>query len=265
MSTSFELSRGQRAAWVAGLLVLLLVSAAVVFGLTNDSLREGQGSPLAKEYTTVSDGEGDGSEATFPATFGEEGKASTLVLYDKTDNTSSNGELYAVATGNLVTHFGTAEIKPVAEYADNAMNDYDAVVYIGTDSAATLPPAFLDDVLTSDTPVMWVGENLNAMTSGPRDVTRKVVPSGAARLTWVAPMVPVAPALLSTRNGWPRVWVSLGPIARATLSVEPPGGNGTTRVTGFEGQTCAWAPAAIRVPMARRPRNRFMRVLREGG
>lgn len=165
MSKTFQLSRGQRAAWVAGLFVLLLMSTAVVFGLTNDSLREGQGSPLAKEYTTVSDGEGDSSEATFPATFGEEGKASTLVLYDKTDNTSSNGELYAVATGNLVTHFGTAEIKPVAEYADNAMNDYDAVVYIGTDSAATLPPAFLDDVLTSDTPVMWVGENLNAMTS----------------------------------------------------------------------------------------------------
>ena len=64
-----------------------------------------------------------------------------------------------------MTHFGTAEIKPVAEYADNAMNAYDAVVYIGTDSAATLPPAFLDDVLTSDTPVMWVGENLNAMRS----------------------------------------------------------------------------------------------------
>ncbi|MBD2764231.1 polysaccharide deacetylase family protein [Kocuria sp. cx-455] len=171
MSTSFQLSRGQRAAWVAGLLVLLLVSTAIVFGLTNDSLREGQGSPLVREYTTVSDADGEGSEASFPATFGEEGKASTLVLYDKADNTSSDGELYAVATGNLVSHFGTAEIKPVAEYVHNAMTDYDAVVYIGTDAAATPPPAFLDDVLTLDTPVMWVGENLNTMTSGQSDRT----------------------------------------------------------------------------------------------
>ena len=33
-----------------------------------------------------------------------------------------------------------------------------------------------------------------------------------------------------------------GAIVRAMESVEPPGGNGTTRVTGFDGQACASAP-----------------------
>ena len=171
MSKSFELTRGQRAAWVAGLLVLLLVSAAVVFGLTNDSLREGQGSPLAREYTTVADGESDSTEADFAATFGEEGKAATLVLYDETDEPATNGELYAVATGNLVTHFGTVDIKAAADYADNAMTEYDAVVYIGTDSSTTPPQTFLDDVISLDVPVLWVGKNLNATAAEQGDRT----------------------------------------------------------------------------------------------
>ncbi|WP_016996536.1 DUF2334 domain-containing protein [Kocuria atrinae] len=171
MSKTFELTRGQRAAWVAGLLVLLLVSAGVVFGLTNDSLREGQGSPLAREYTTVAEGEPDSPEADFAAFFGEEGKAATLVLYDETDEPATNGELYAVATGNLVTHFGTADIKAAADYADNAMTEYDAVVYIGTDSSTAPPQTFLDDVISLDVPVMWVGKNLNAIAAEEGDRT----------------------------------------------------------------------------------------------
>jgi hypothetical protein len=57
-----------------------------------------------------------------------------------------------------------------------------------------------------------------------------------------APTVVPAPGLLSITTGWPRLFASASPSARATRSVVPPGGNGTTIVTGFEGQSC-WASA----------------------
>ena len=57
-------------------------------------------------------------------------------------------------------------------------------------------------------------------------------------------MVPVAPALLSTRKDCLNFSVSSGATARATWSVEPPGGNGTTIVTALSGQVWADAPKA---------------------
>jgi hypothetical protein len=95
------------------------------------------------------------------------------------------------------------------------------------------------------------------ITSGPSEVTRKVAPSGAARLTKVAPMVPVAPALLSTRKDCLSFSPNRGTSARATWSVEPPGGNGTTSVTVFSGQPCPWAASAARLS-AIAPRYFFM-------
>ena len=71
-------------------------------------------------------------------------------------------------------------------------------------------------------------------------------------------MVPVAPALLSTMNDWPKVLLSEGPMARAMASVEPPGGNGTTSVTGLAGQACAWAPEAVAKARRRVVKSFFM-------
>jgi len=70
-------------------------------------------------------------------------------------------------------------------------------------------------------------------------------------------MVPVAPALLSTRKDCLSFSPSRGTIARATWSVEPPGGNGTTSVTVFSGQPCPWAARAARLS-AIAPRYFFM-------
>ena len=59
--------------------------------------------------------------------------------------------------------------------------------------------------------------------------------SSLARLTRVAPIAPVAPGWFSTTNVWPRLTVILLAIVRPMVSVDPPGGNGTTTVTGFSG------------------------------
>ena len=66
-------------------------------------------------------------------------------------------------------------------------------------------------------------------------------------------MVPVAPALLSTMKVPPTLSCSLGMRVRAIRSVEPPGGKGTTMVTGLSGQ----ARAEVMVNAAATAHNSF--------
>src|SRR5690606_6644113 len=51
------------------------------------------------------------------------------------------------------------------------------------------------------------------------------------------------PGLFSTMTGCPRDWVSFSATRRARMSVEPPGAQGTTILTGFSGQA-PWAASA---------------------
>lgn len=84
----------------------------------------------------------------------------TLVLYDRTKKWGWLGEIYATMTGNLVSHFGGWTARPVAEYAGGDLDRFDAVVYIGSTFNEPLPAPFLDDVLTSRRPVLWLGANV---------------------------------------------------------------------------------------------------------
>ena len=68
-----------------------------------------------------------------------------------------------------------------------------------------------------------------------RSVKSSVCPSGAAFATTSAPIVVPAPGRFSTRTCWPRLCVSSAASARENVSVAPPGANGTTMRTGFEG------------------------------
>jgi hypothetical protein len=62
-----------------------------------------------------------------------------------------------------------------------------------------------------------------------------VYPSGAARDTASAPTEPPAPARFSMFTGCFQACDSCSPITRAAMSVEPPGGNGTTSRMGWFG------------------------------
>src|SRR5947209_17131143 len=57
-------------------------------------------------------------------------------------------------------------------------------------------------------------------------------------------MLPPAPARFSMMKGCPRISAIFGVTVRATMSVPPPGGNGTTTRIGFDGKLCASALAA---------------------
>jgi uncharacterized protein YdaL len=93
-------------------------------------------------------------------TWGAPGAAKTLVVYDTTDTWGWLGELYAMAAGNLASHFGTVTAEPVASYVAGQMNDYTSTIYIGSTYNEPIPVAFLNDVLATTHPVIWAADNV---------------------------------------------------------------------------------------------------------
>jgi hypothetical protein len=89
------------------------------------------------------------------------------------------------------------------------------------------------------------------------DAISSVWPSGAALATSAVPMLPPAPARLSTTTVCFQISPSFCASRRATTSVLPPGAKGTTRVTLLVGQSdCASAGAVASARVARASRLR---------
>ena len=57
---------------------------------------------------------------------------STLVLYDTTGQWGWLGELYAIMSANLASHFGSWTAMPVASYQTGQLKQYTAAIYIGS-------------------------------------------------------------------------------------------------------------------------------------
>ena len=87
-----------------------------------------------------------------------------LVVYDTTDTWGWLGELYAMAAGNLASHFGEVTAEPVADYVAGQVNDYTATIYLGSTYNEPVPAAFLNDVLSTTHPVIWAGDNIWQLT-----------------------------------------------------------------------------------------------------
>src|SRR5437899_12758402 len=77
-----------------------------------------------------------------------------------------------------------------------------------------------------------------------------VWPSGSALATNSAAIAPFAPGLFSTTAGWPRSSWNFEPIARPTMSDEPPATNGMITRIGLDGKLCAPAAHATIAPTA---------------
>ncbi len=63
----------------------------------------------------------------------------------------------------------------------------------------------------------------------------RVYPSGAARATWAAPTLPLAPGRFSITMGWPRAACRRSCTARTTVSLAPPDACADTTVIGLVG------------------------------
>jgi len=109
--------------------------------------------------TAVSPNTVTGKAATASAT------AKTLVLYDETGPYAWLGEIYAQQTANLVSHHGSWTAHPVSGYRAGELSGYSATVYIGSTYDEPLPVAFLDDVLTTKVPVLWMYDNIWQLTA----------------------------------------------------------------------------------------------------
>jgi uncharacterized protein YdaL len=93
------------------------------------------------------------------------GAPSTLVLYDTSGDYGWLGELYAILTANLASHFGTWTAEPISRYTARQLESYTATVYIGSTYDEAIPAAFLDDVLATSKPVTWIGFNIWQLTN----------------------------------------------------------------------------------------------------
>lgn len=104
------------------------------------------------------------------ATFGPSTGPHTLLLYDARDSGPAS-ELYATNAAHLAAHFGPVTAQDVQRYKPGSAADYAAVVYLGTRPADLLPRAFVTDVTSMDTKVIWAGANVGELADG-RALTR---------------------------------------------------------------------------------------------
>ncbi len=109
--------------------------------------------------------------ATWPAESSP--RVRTLVLYDTGARWGWLGEVYAMQTANLVSHFGRWEAKPARQYRRGDIDRYNALVYLGSTYDEPLPRALLDDVLLASTPVLWVNDNILQLTQRAGDFAQR--------------------------------------------------------------------------------------------
>ena len=86
--------------------------------------------------------------------------ATALVLYDTTGEWGALGELYAIGTANLASHFGSWTAKAATAYTCGELKNYSAAIYLGSTFDEPLPACLLDDVLASTSPVIWAYYNV---------------------------------------------------------------------------------------------------------
>lgn len=116
-----------------------------------------------------------------------------LVLYDTTGPYGWLGEMYATATANLSSQFGAWTAKPVSTYSAGDIDRYTATIYIGSTYDEPLPGTFLDDVVNSTRPVVWMYSNVWQLTNR--------YPDFATRYGWMWDQYDTSPVDTVTYKG----------------------------------------------------------------
>jgi uncharacterized protein YdaL len=147
---------------------LALIASSSIFGiaaLTQPDLSGGQHWPdtdISREHWPA---------AALQAPLAPSGTAPALVLYDDLGAYQPLSQVYGTLATALASHFGAPEKHGVSTYTAGEMRAYRGVVYIGSDAGLTLPRAFLADVRSAGTPVLWMGANLDELAGPSGDLT----------------------------------------------------------------------------------------------
>ncbi len=98
-----------------------------------------------------------------------DGHKDVAIYYDppasgRADGDYTHGMMKAVMLRNLLGHFNTdVQIFPVDEYKSGDIDNYDALMYIGSVENQTMRHAFLSDVYETKKPVYWIGLNFHRL------------------------------------------------------------------------------------------------------
>lgn len=86
---------------------------------------------------------------------------SVLLLYDAPKKSTGVGEIYAIQMANLLHHFPVeVRMVKIEQYRRKMINRYDVTCYIGAIYQQSLPSSFLNDVMATDKPILWVNQNI---------------------------------------------------------------------------------------------------------
>jgi uncharacterized protein YdaL len=84
----------------------------------------------------------------------------TLLLYDNTGPFAPTAEEQATSAANLLSRFGPWDARPVGQYTSGLLDGYTGLMYVGSLYDEPLPSAFMDDVLATSKPVLWIQSNI---------------------------------------------------------------------------------------------------------
>src|SRR5699024_6886943 len=165
MASTYKLSRLARVLFTLAAVGVPVLTVIGMFLITDDGLVPHQDSKLVSQYVDTEPAESAGTSkpVEFSTRYGQSDDAETLVLYDNEAKRAEHSEMYAIAAGNLATHFGMANIQTLDDYRAGDLTKFDAVIYLGIDDNTQVPATLIEDVHTTDTPVLWVGENADAL------------------------------------------------------------------------------------------------------
>lgn len=165
MASTYKLSRLARVLFALAAVGVPVLTVIGMFVITDDGLEPHQDSRLVSQYvdTAPADPARASEQIQFSTRYGQSDGTETLVLYDDEANRAEHSEMYAIAAGNLATHFGMVNIQTLKDYQSGDLTNFDAVIYLGIDDNTEVPTALIQDVHATDTPVLWVGENSDAL------------------------------------------------------------------------------------------------------
>jgi uncharacterized protein YdaL len=146
-------------------LLALGLSGAVVFGATRGTLvasAEKASLPPARAWAGCATGAPNSPMGSAERVTRTSAPAGTLIIADDAGHLPIS-RVYATLAANLASHFGSVRVIGTSGYTRGMLGRYRGGIYLGVSSEQRLPVALRHDVRSGDTPVLWLGYNVEKL------------------------------------------------------------------------------------------------------